>query len=170
RPAVRSQGRGGRQAGGHAVCDDVLLLPQGTPRGGGGRRADAEGPDLRQGVSLQDDLRWAAVGADAGMEVPVFPRADLEARRLHPEPQAHGRPVSMIRALAGGALFLLGVALAPLATEGATLAEVQGGAGLRLCANPEALPFSGQDPAPPGIQLELAQKIAGALGAKTSGT
>src|SRR5947209_17993083 len=28
RPAVRSQGRGGRQAGGHAVCDDVLLLPQ----------------------------------------------------------------------------------------------------------------------------------------------
>jgi polar amino acid transport system substrate-binding protein len=74
----------------------------------------------------------------------------------------------MIRTLAGGSLLLLGVALAPLAAQGGTLAEVQSGAGLRLCANPEALPFSGQDPSRPGIQLELAQKIAGALGVKTS--
>ncbi len=74
----------------------------------------------------------------------------------------------MTRTLAVGALLLLGVSLAPLATEGATLTEVQSGAGLRLCANPEALPFSGQDPARPGIQLELAQKLAGALGVKTS--
>src|SRR5437773_6554249 len=74
----------------------------------------------------------------------------------------------MVRTLAGGSLLLLGVALAPISTRGATLAEVQGDTGLRLCANPEALPFSGQDLARPGIQLELAQKIAGALGVKTS--
>src|SRR5213596_2200934 len=74
----------------------------------------------------------------------------------------------IVRTLAGGSLLLLGVALAPISTRGATLAEVQGDTGLRLCANPEALPFSGQDLARPGIQLELAQKIAGALGVKTS--
>lgn len=74
----------------------------------------------------------------------------------------------MIRILAGGSLLLLSVALVPVAAQGATLAEVQSGTGLRLCANPEALPFSGQDPSRPGIQLELAQKIASALGVKTS--
>src|SRR5712691_3600268 len=108
-PAVRSQGRGRDQAGGHAVRDDMLLLPQGTSRCGGGRRTDAQGPDVRQEGSVQDDLRWTAVGADARVEVLVFPRADLEARRLHPEPQAHGGPVSMIRILVGGSLLFLGV-------------------------------------------------------------
>ena len=51
--------------------------------------------------------------------------------------------MSVIRILAGGSLLLLSVALVPVAAQGATLAEVQSGTGLRLCANPEALPFSG---------------------------
>ena len=76
--------------------------------------------------------------------------------------------MSTIRTLAGASFLLLGVALAPLSARGATLAEVQGDAGLRLCANPEGLPFSSQDPARPGIQLELARRIAGALGVKSS--
>jgi ABC-type amino acid transport substrate-binding protein len=51
--------------------------------------------------------------------------------------------------------------------QGATLAEVRGGSGLHICANPEALPFSSDDPARPGVQLELARKVADALGVKT---
>ena len=76
--------------------------------------------------------------------------------------------MSTIRVLAGGSLLLLGVALAPRSAQGATLAEMQSGTGLRLCANPEALPFSSQDPARPGIQLELSRRVADALGVKTS--
>jgi ABC-type amino acid transport substrate-binding protein len=48
----------------------------------------------------------------------------------------------------------------------ATLSEVKSGGILHICANPEAMPFTSQDPAAPGIQLELAGAIARALGAK----
>jgi polar amino acid transport system substrate-binding protein len=64
---------------------------------------------------------------------------------------------------------VLGLGLAVLALDGgaATLAEVKAGRSLHLCANPEALPFTSQEPALPGIQLEIAQLIADGLGAKT---
>ena len=48
----------------------------------------------------------------------------------------------------------------------ATLSEVKSGGALHVCANPESLPFTSQDPAAPGIQLELAEAIARALGTK----
>jgi polar amino acid transport system substrate-binding protein len=66
---------------------------------------------------------------------------------------------------AAGALAL-GLVLAAADTDAASLAEVKSGTGLHLCANPEALPFSGQDPAAPGIQLEVAEAVARALGTK----
>jgi polar amino acid transport system substrate-binding protein len=63
----------------------------------------------------------------------------------------------------------LGLCLAVLTLDGgaATLAEVKAGRSLHICANPEALPFSSQEAAAPGIQLEVAQLIADGLGAKT---
>jgi len=66
---------------------------------------------------------------------------------------------------AAGALAL-GLSLATADADAASLAEVKAGTGLHVCANPEALPFSGQDAAAPGIQLELAEALARALGTK----
>jgi polar amino acid transport system substrate-binding protein len=47
-----------------------------------------------------------------------------------------------------------------------TLSEVRSSGTLHVCANPEALPFTSQDPAAPGVQLELAQAVVRALGTK----
>ena len=73
----------------------------------------------------------------------------------------------MERILVGACVLALGVASWTTGAGGATLAEVKNGKGLHICANPEALPFSSDDPARPGVQLELARKIADALGVKT---
>ncbi len=61
-------------------------------------------------------------------------------------------------------LGLLLLALAPALSAPA----FQAGAGevqpLRLCADPTNLPFSSDDPATPGLYLELGQEIGKALG------
>jgi ABC-type amino acid transport substrate-binding protein len=72
----------------------------------------------------------------------------------------------MRRVLVGACVLALGIASLTVGARGATLAEVKKGRGLHICANPEALPFSSDDPARPGVQLELARKIADALGVK----
>jgi polar amino acid transport system substrate-binding protein len=70
-----------------------------------------------------------------------------------------------------GALMVCALALAltvfVLEGGGATLQELKAGRSLHVCANPEAPPFSIQDPAQSGIQLEIAQMIADGLGVKT---
>ena len=50
----------------------------------------------------------------------------------------------------------------------ASLADVQQRKSLRICAHPDALPFSSRDGQPPGFQLEIAQAIAGILGVRVT--
>ena len=50
--------------------------------------------------------------------------------------------------------------------DAATLAAVRERGALHVCAHPDALPYSSQDPALPGFQLELARAIAQRLGVK----
>ena len=56
--------------------------------------------------------------------------------------------------------------LLPLEVDAASLAEVKERGWLRVCAHPAALPFSSQDRAQPGFQLEIADAIAKVLGVK----
>jgi ABC-type amino acid transport substrate-binding protein len=56
--------------------------------------------------------------------------------------------------------------LLPLEVDAASLAEVKERGWLRVCAHPAALPFSSQDRAQPGFQLEIAEAIAKVLGVK----
>jgi polar amino acid transport system substrate-binding protein len=68
------------------------------------------------------------------------------------------------------ALLLAGAAsvavLVPGAPEAASLVAIQERRVLQVCAHPDALPFSSQDPANPGVQLELAAAIARELGVR----
>lgn len=50
--------------------------------------------------------------------------------------------------------------------DAASLAAIRERGTLNVCAHPEALPFSSQDPAQPGLQLELGGAIAKALGVR----
>jgi polar amino acid transport system substrate-binding protein len=68
-----------------------------------------------------------------------------------------------MRALAVGSLA---VCLLALPVEAASLADVQERGWIRVCAHPDALPFSSQDRAQPGLQLEIADAIAKVLGVK----
>jgi ABC-type amino acid transport substrate-binding protein len=45
-----------------------------------------------------------------------------------------------------------------------TLAEVKARGAVSMCANPDALPHSGKNPATPGFQIEIGRAIASALG------
>ena len=73
----------------------------------------------------------------------------------------------MRAALAGASFAGIGLLLASASVgAAATLSEVKSGGALHVCANPEGMPFTSQDPAVPGIQLELAEAIARALGTK----
>ena len=53
-----------------------------------------------------------------------------------------------------------------LGADAASLVEVKERGWLRVCAHPAALPFSSQDCAQPGFQLEIAEAIAKVLGVK----
>jgi polar amino acid transport system substrate-binding protein len=62
--------------------------------------------------------------------------------------------------LAGWGVFVGGSA------EAASLAVIRERGTLHVCAHPEALPFSSQDPSQPGLQLELAGALARELGVR----
>ncbi|HKC09652.1 MAG TPA: transporter substrate-binding domain-containing protein [Methylomirabilota bacterium] len=61
---------------------------------------------------------------------------------------------------------LIVAGLVPLEAGAGTLAAVKERGWLRVCAHPDALPFSSQDRAQPGFQLEIADAIAKILGVK----
>lgn len=54
-----------------------------------------------------------------------------------------------------------------ITAEGGPLARIKERGTISICANPEALPFSSNNPGQPGIQVELAEAIAKILGVKT---
>ncbi len=56
--------------------------------------------------------------------------------------------------------------LLPLEASAASLSDIKGRGWMRVCAHPDALPFSSQDRAQPGFQLEIADAIAKSLGVK----
>ena len=56
--------------------------------------------------------------------------------------------------------------LGPATATAAALAAVQERGWIRVCAHPDALPFSSQDAGQPGIQLEIGDAIAKILGVK----
>lgn len=61
---------------------------------------------------------------------------------------------------------LISACLLPPGANGATLAAVKERGWMKVCAHPEALPFSSQDRSQPGFQLEIADAIAKILGVK----
>jgi len=63
-------------------------------------------------------------------------------------------------------LALLATSLFPLESPAASLSDIKGRGWIRVCAHPDALPFSSQDRAQPGFQLEIADVIAKSLGVK----
>jgi polar amino acid transport system substrate-binding protein len=52
--------------------------------------------------------------------------------------------------------------------DAASLASIRERGWLRVCAHPDALPFSSQDRNQPGIQLEIAEAIAKSLGVRVT--
>jgi polar amino acid transport system substrate-binding protein len=60
------------------------------------------------------------------------------------------------------------LACAVSGAEAATLAAIRERGSLRVCAHPDALPFSSQDRSQPGFQLEIAQAIASLLGVRVN--
>jgi len=63
-------------------------------------------------------------------------------------------------------LALVATSLFPLESPAASLSDIKGRGWIRVCAHPDALPFSSQDRAQPGFQLEIADVIAKSLGVK----
>jgi polar amino acid transport system substrate-binding protein len=63
-------------------------------------------------------------------------------------------------------VVLVTVWLAALEVDAASLVAVKERGWLRVCAHPEALPFSSQDRSQPGFQLEIAEAIAKILGVR----
>jgi polar amino acid transport system substrate-binding protein len=74
--------------------------------------------------------------------------------------------MSRYRVSLAACLALLVVGSLPLEVSAASLAEVKERGWIKVCAHPAALPFSSQDPAQPGFQLEIAGAIARTLGVK----
>jgi polar amino acid transport system substrate-binding protein len=64
------------------------------------------------------------------------------------------------------AAVLCSLSLFSVPIQGAPLAEIRERGTLRVCAHPDALPFSSQDRTQPGFQLEIAEAIAKHLGVK----
>ena len=70
-------------------------------------------------------------------------------------------------------LILAGILLSSAGAsraEGGILAQVKGAGVLRVCADPDNLPFSSKDPREPGYDVEVAGEIARALGARAEMT
>lgn len=61
-------------------------------------------------------------------------------------------------------IMLVGIASAPAAAN--LLAQLKATGVLRVCADPDNLPFSGQEPREPGYDVELAGEIAKGLGSR----
>jgi len=74
--------------------------------------------------------------------------------------------MSYYRRLLTGCLVLVPALLLPLGSRAASLTDIKGRGWMRVCAHPDALPFSSQDRAQPGFQLEIADAIAKSLGVK----
>jgi ABC-type amino acid transport substrate-binding protein len=74
--------------------------------------------------------------------------------------------MSRYRLAAAMCVALVTIWLAGPAADAASLAEVKERGWWRVCAHPAALPFSSQDRAQPGFQLEIAEAIARTLGVK----
>jgi ABC-type amino acid transport substrate-binding protein len=68
------------------------------------------------------------------------------------------------RSTALAAALLLGAAFDLATAQAASLAAVRERGSVNVCANPDALPYSSQDRAHPGFQLEIADAIARRLG------
>src|SRR5215510_3573782 len=60
----------------------------------------------------------------------------------------------------------LGVLLPGSTARAASLAAIRESGWLHVCAHPDALPFSSQDPSSPGLQLEIGGAVARALGVR----
>lgn len=58
------------------------------------------------------------------------------------------------------------LALPPAGGEGGTLAQVRANREFHICANPEALPYSSNDPGLPGFQVEVGEALARVLGVR----
>ena len=74
--------------------------------------------------------------------------------------------MSRYRLSAAACLALVTVWTTALEVDAASLTAVKERGWLRVCAHPDALPFSSQDRAQPGFQLEIAEAIAGILGVR----
>jgi polar amino acid transport system substrate-binding protein len=71
--------------------------------------------------------------------------------------------VAILAALVG-----LGAGVVPRSAAPASLSELRERRTLTVCAHPDALPYSSQDPAQPGFQLEIADAVARQLGVRLS--
>src|SRR6266511_1924432 len=104
---------------------------------------------------------------DAGLRGRSVPGEHLEARRLCPftlgcggqVSRPHCRPTAACIALVMACLLASGV-------HAASLTDLRERGWLRVCAHPDALPFSSQDRNQPGFQLEIADAIAKILGVR----
>ncbi len=74
--------------------------------------------------------------------------------------------MSRYRLSVAACVALVAAWLLPLEAHGASLTDVKGRGWLRVCAHPDALPFSSQDRSQPGFQLEIAEAIAKTLGVR----
>jgi polar amino acid transport system substrate-binding protein len=70
---------------------------------------------------------------------------------------------ALLVALVG--VLLCSLPLGPTAEAG-SLAAIRESGWLHVCAHPDALPFSSQDPSRPGLQLEIGGAVARALGVR----
>jgi polar amino acid transport system substrate-binding protein len=70
------------------------------------------------------------------------------------------------RLSAATCVVLIAAWLLPLEAGAASLVDIKSRGWLRVCAHPDALPFSSQDRSQPGFQLEIAEAIAKILGVR----
>jgi ABC-type amino acid transport substrate-binding protein len=81
---------------------------------------------------------------------------------MRPRTELRVRPALLVAL----AVTLLGGSGFGSSADAGSLAAIQESGWLHVCAHPDALPFSSQDPARPGLQLELAGAVARALGVR----
>src|SRR5262245_38538952 len=106
------------------------------------------------------------MAADAGVPDGAATRGDLEARGLrHVAVQRPRRPMIMTRRIATAVVALALAAQLPSA-DAASLEDVRERGMFAVCAHPDALPYSSQERAVPGFQIELGEAIAKQLGVR----
>lgn len=74
--------------------------------------------------------------------------------------------MARFRLSAATCVVLIAAWLFPLEAGASSLVDIKSRGWLRVCAHPDALPFSSQDASQPGFQLEIAGAIAKILGVK----